>query len=192
MNDFNATPVNWDEFCEKFEALGVSERLQAAMADGDSDQAAAEAQEFLNSWLWTEDNGKFPETLGFFRLGELAAYYPVLRPSLDEAEKGRLDALYGPFAAQWMEPAIPAESTKDLPPGMKLLAFGGLSVALNPERVRRIAGSFAADSSNGWQESLSKGREEGKETVAEVTEQLLRIVQAAADQGKGVISVFEI
>lgn len=188
MNDFNATPVSWDEFCGKFEELGMAERLQAAMSDGDSDQATADAQEFLNSLLWKEDDGGFPETLGFFRLGELAAYYPVLRSSLDESEKSRLDALYGPFAAQWMEPAIPAESMKDLPPGMKLLAIGGLSVALNPERVRRIA----EGNSDGWQGPLSKGREEGREIVAEVTEQLLRIVQTAANQGKGVISVFEI
>jgi hypothetical protein len=81
----------------------------------------------------------------------------------------------------------------DLPADMKLLSWGGLSLALPPERCQEIADGLRATD---WEPALAAAMAdvtaEIRDIAMGVAKVLAGLVTAASEQESGVISVFQI
>jgi hypothetical protein len=196
MNDFNATTVPWAEFLKSFQDGGLGEKLSKARENRDSEEGSNVALEFLDQWLWgggRDDGSSHTVTISSKGLSILAKNYQLVRPKLAPPERSALDALFIPFAGDWLE--IEGEKPKpiDLPADMKFLSWGGLSLALPPERCQEIAVTLREID---WEPFLAATiadmAAETRDIAMRVSRVLASLVTTASGQESGVISVFQI
>ena len=196
MNDFNAATVRWAEFLKSFQDAELGEKLKKAREKRQNEEGSNLALEFLDNWVWGggKDTGSSHRvTISFKGLSVLAHHYKQARPKLASPDRAALDTLLTPFAGDWLEIEGEKPKTIDLPDDMKLLSWGGLSLALPPERCQAISDSLrAAD----WEPSLAAAMAdvtaEVRDIAMGVSKVLAGLVSAATEQESGVISVFQI
>jgi hypothetical protein len=198
MNDFHATPVQWAEFCLAFETAGLASQLRQAKTDRDYESMISLSVDFLNPWLWEKSSTiekSLPMTLEFYRLGAVTRAYQALQPHLHEPSRRGLDALLIPFIGQWLIPPVKS-SLADLSSDMQLLASGGLSFALAPQRCSSIVSCM---NSTTWSEDVKStiggigiAALDDREVFSSMISELISLVSLAAQYHCGVIAAFEI